>query len=159
MHANLNNLAARLGWRRDDTMTMLEGKAADLLTQAEAVKAGLVPLKKALVEEFITLCSQLNIERHGMDRERATRLLARVDGVRDELRRLWSNPHTCEIKAQIALLEPLFEALNSKLAQQWSECRSESLAQECKELSMALRARRQQLQQRDPILSFAKQAG
>jgi len=153
-----NNTASLTGWGRDDTMTMLEREAERLLERAAAIKAGKQPLVKSLVQELITLCAQLNIERHGMDRAKATQLLAQVDGVRNEMRRLWANLHTPEIHAQVALLQPAYDALNGSLNDQWSECRSESRVKECAELGQALRARRLQLDQRNPILNFATKA-
>lgn len=151
----LEQTTASLGWGRDDDMTMLERKAQALLQVAQRVLEGKEPLLRPLVAEFIGLCAQLNIERHAGDKETATQLLAVVDKTRDELRRLWANPHLPEIRQQLALVDPLYKRLNDRLNSQWSECRSESVAEECSQLGAALRLRQRQLAERSPLQAQA----
>lgn len=144
--------AAPTGWGRDDlNMTMLENTAQWLMAEAARVKAGQVPLVGELVRDFIDLCHKLNIERNGPDRVRTTRLLADVDLVRDELRRLWGNPRLDEVKAQLLLIAPAHKELNDRLNDQWSECRSESTAERCAQLRHALHLRQRQLAERAPL--------
>lgn len=149
--------ASHSGWRKDETtMADLEIEATRLMEEYQEVVARKRPLVKSLVQGLMTLCSDLNIRRHSMDKARATQLLSTLDQVRDEMRRLWANPHTPEIREQIALLEPAYKLVNDRLNSQWPECRSESVAERCAELGQALQARRLQMAQRCPFATFSK---
>lgn len=144
--ADLDNIAARLGWRKDDdTMTMIEKRCILALQVAQDVLTGKQPLLPGLIRTFIELCSLLNIERHGDHREAATRLLHKMDATRSTLRRIWDYPRTEEIQQQLALVEPIYNRVNLRLNGQWPEVRSQSDAEECKQLGHTLRLRKKQL--------------
>lgn len=154
--AALEKSTAGSGWGRDETMmTMLQRKAVAMMAMAQDVLSGKQPVLRPLVADFVTLCAQLSVERYGEDEAAATRLLRAIDTTRDELRRLWANPHLPEIQQQLALLAPLYKRLNDRLNGQWPECRSESDAEHCKQLGIALRLRQRQLAERSPLQARA----
>lgn len=147
--------ASHSGWGRDTTMTMIEKRCVLALSMAQEVLAGKQPLLPGLIRTFIELCALLNIERNGDHREAATRLLAQMHEGRDLLRRLWAMPSFAEVQQQLSLVEPLYKRVNDRLNATFAEVRSESVAEDCKQLGHALRLRKAQLAERSPLQARA----
>lgn len=152
----LEQTTASLGWRMDDTMTMLESRARLVLEMAQKMLNGQNPIVVDVAREMAQVCSLLNVERqNAANKAAATQLLHELDRAKGRLMRRWVHPSTAEIQQQIALLEPLYNAVNDKLNRTWPECRSESDEKDCKALGHALRHRKKQLAERSPLQAQA----
>lgn len=122
-----------------------------LLTALAPVVAQEAPLLREHHDGLLTLWQRLNLHRNAGDfahRAECTKMLARLDEVRETLRKLWVHPTNDQLQRQIALLEAAKAPLTARLNGMWPEHRNDSEVEAETRLGKVLRLRQRQLLER-----------